>query len=218
MKNLNELIILLNSIDKVDACIIERFVVNLQAKQAESSIIHIMKNTKSKNRMILIVDPQIDFINGTLPVPGAEKAMDALAIYLNDHYEDYSHICVTCDRHNIRHCSFSEFGGSWPSHCVESSVGASIWPPLMDVFMKHPANIHFLYKGEDISKDEYSIFQNPEGAEYLDSIIRYSGITEVDICGLAGDVCVAATLNDAKKIYNKIHFNRLENFIASIGL
>jgi nicotinamidase/pyrazinamidase len=30
-------------------------------------------------RMLLIIDPQIDFINGALPVPGAAKALNALS-------------------------------------------------------------------------------------------------------------------------------------------
>ena len=34
------------------------------------------------NRLLLIVDPQIDFISGSLAVNGAAKAMDALADYL----------------------------------------------------------------------------------------------------------------------------------------
>ena len=33
-------------------------------------------------RMILIVDPQVDFINGSLPVPEALPAMDRLADYI----------------------------------------------------------------------------------------------------------------------------------------
>lgn len=34
------------------------------------------------NKILLIIDPQIDFINGTLPVPGAEGAMNSLADYV----------------------------------------------------------------------------------------------------------------------------------------
>ena len=33
-------------------------------------------------KLLLIVDPQIDFITGTLPVGGAAEAMDALAKYV----------------------------------------------------------------------------------------------------------------------------------------
>ena len=172
--------------------------------------------TEKKNRLLLIVDPQIDFITGSLPVPGAEAAMNALAEYVSQHGKEYTLIAVTCDRHPIRHSSFSEFGGQWPAHCVESSVGAAVWPPLMKALEKYSALVRFLYKGQDIDKEEYSIFQSCKGAEDLDEYIKGYNISDIDICGLAGDVCVANTLRDALKLYPSIHFNILDKFTASL--
>lgn len=176
-----------------------------------------MGNPADLKRMLLIVDPQIDFINGSLPVAGAEKAMDSLACYVDEYGNNYDIICVTCDRHNMRHCSFAEFGGGWPPHCIESSVGAAIWPSLMTSLLKYSDKTHILYKGEDPSKDEYSIFQNPRGASFLDKIIKDKKIDYIDICGLAGDVCVASTLEDGVTIYPDITFYTIEDFIAYIG-
>ncbi len=171
---------------------------------------------ESAHKMLLIVDPQIDFINGTLPVPGAVKAMDDLSEFVKTNAIDYALICVTCDRHPLRHSSFIDFGGIWPIHCVESSVGAAIWPPLMEALMKNSDKIQILYKGEDLGKDEYSIFQSAEGAAKIDSYIKDYGITEIDICGLAGDVCVANTLQDARHLYPNFTFNILYPYIASL--
>lgn len=167
-------------------------------------------------RLLLIVDPQIDFISGSLPVPDAEPAMNALAIYVEAHASDYAIICVTCDRHPLRHTSFSEFGGQWPSHCVESSVGAAVWPPLMKALEKHSDLVRFLYKGESLDKDEYSIFQSAEGiGKMQNSIIDYD-IDEIDICGIAGDICVANTLQDALRLYPTISFHILIPYTASL--
>lgn len=52
-----------------------------------------------KNRLLLIIDPQIDFITGSLPVPGAEQAMNLLSEYLRSNSCDYTHVIVTADRH-----------------------------------------------------------------------------------------------------------------------
>ncbi|MDE5997860.1 MAG: isochorismatase family protein [Muribaculaceae bacterium] len=175
-----------------------------------------MDNPEKTKRMLLIVDPQIDFINGSLPVPGAEKAMDSLAAYVKEYGGNYDMICVTCDRHSMRHCSFAEYGGAWPSHCIESSVGSAIWPPLMTSLLKYSVYTHILYKGEDTTKDEYSIFRNPKGATILDSIIKNNQIDDIDICGLAGDVCVESTLNDGLRRYPNITFNILQDFTAYI--
>ncbi len=172
--------------------------------------------TDRNKRMLLIVDPQIDFITGTLPVPGAEKAMDALARYVGEHGEEYGRIIVTCDRHGLRHSSFKEFGGLWPVHCVESSVGAAVWPPLMQALTAHSLRVTFLYKGEDLYKEEYSIFLSESGRSAMEGFINDEGITEVDICGLAGDVCVSRTLDDAIEAYPDVNYRVLEGFTASL--
>ncbi|MDE7347843.1 MAG: isochorismatase family protein [Muribaculaceae bacterium] len=169
-----------------------------------------------EKRLLLIVDPQIDFITGTLPVPEAASAMDALAEYVNQYGSKYSLICVTCDRHPLHHTSFSDFGGEWPAHCVESSVGAAVWSPIMKALEKHSDSVRFLYKGESLDKDEYSIFQSGKGAAEMDSYIKGVGIEEIDICGLAGDVCVANTLQDALRLYPDIRFHILTQYTASL--
>lgn len=169
------------------------------------------------NRFLLIVDPQIDFITGSLPVPGAEKAMDALSEYVEGHASDYALICVTCDRHPLRHSSFIDFGGQWPAHCVESSIGVAVWPPLMQALEKHSDLVRFLYKGESLGKDEYSIFQSKNGAAEMESYIKEFDIDEIDICGLAGDVCVANTLQDARRLYPAISFHLLPHFTAFLN-
>ena len=49
------------------------------------------------NKLLLIVDPQVDFITGSLPVEGAAKAMDALATYVKEQSEEYSVKIVTAN-------------------------------------------------------------------------------------------------------------------------
>mgnify|MGYP002201998616 FL=1 len=47
--------------------------------------------------MLLVVDPQIDFVSGSLPVPGAAEAMIALAHYIRKHENTYAIRIVTAD-------------------------------------------------------------------------------------------------------------------------
>ena len=90
------------------------------------------------NKALLVVDPQIDFITGSLPVPGAEQAMDKLAEYIKENGAEYTHVIVTADRHPLTHCSFTQNGGEWPRHCVADSVGAAIWPAIMETLYDYP--------------------------------------------------------------------------------
>lgn len=169
-----------------------------------------------ERRMLLIVDPQIDFITGSLPVPDAREAMDALARYVREHGHEYAVICITCDCHPLNHSSFSEFGGKWPPHCVRSSIGAAVWPALMEQLPPYADKLFFLYKGEDRNREEYSIFRSENGAEEFRMLMRRYQITHIDICGLAGDVCVKNTLADALDVYPEIHFRVLPEYIASL--
>lgn len=69
-------------------------------------------------RMLLIVDPQNDFITGSLAVPGAKTKMMRLADF---NLQQYDLICVTLDSHPEDHCSFEINGGIWPKHCIYDS-------------------------------------------------------------------------------------------------
>lgn len=62
-------------------------------------------------KLLLIVDPQIDFITGTLPVAGAAEAMDALAKYVKEQGNEYTVKIVTADWHPYHHSSFADEGG-----------------------------------------------------------------------------------------------------------
>ena len=37
------------------------------------------------NKLLIIVDPQVDFIQGSLSIHGAKEIMNSLATYINDH-------------------------------------------------------------------------------------------------------------------------------------
>ena len=83
---------------------------------------------------LLIVDPQNDFITGTLAVQGAKEKMLKLSDYIKDFKDEYDYVFVTLDTHPIEHCSFKENGGMWPSHCVFLTNGWHMPEYLSDAF------------------------------------------------------------------------------------
>lgn len=82
------------------------------------------------DKILLIVDPQVDFISGSLAVEGAKEKMDALASALQNGEIDCDYIMVTKDFHPSNHCSFKENGGQWPPHCVKGTAGSCVYAPL----------------------------------------------------------------------------------------
>ncbi|MCH4148076.1 MAG: isochorismatase family protein [Prevotella sp.] len=168
------------------------------------------------NSLLLIIDPQIDFISGSLPVAGASEAMDKLAEYVTAHGNDYTHIVATTDWHPYHHCSFKTEGGEWPIHCVQNSIGAAIHTELLRACNNVDARFTVLRKGTSISKEEYSIIQNGDSASKLDELIRQSDVTSVHVCGLAGNICVLNTLKDMMKFYGNEFLTVLPQFSPSL--
>ena len=167
-------------------------------------------------KLLLIVDPQIDFITGTLPVAGAAKAMDVLATYVKEQGNEYTVKIVTADWHPYHHSSFADEGGVWPRHCVQHSVGAAIWESLLVALNESKGGFTLLYKGDSIDKDEYSIMQNKASASILARLVKALKVDQIDICGLAGDICVLNTAKDITSTFENIKLNVLESYSPSL--
>lgn len=167
-------------------------------------------------RALLIVDPQYDFINGSLPVPGAAPAMDALAAHVAENADNWALKIITCDFHPGNHCSFQENGGQWPRHCVAHSKGAAIWESLWNAAYGTPGQCVVLPKGEQAAREEYSIFQAQGAARRIDELFLKHKINDVDICGIAGDICVLNTLKDGVDSLGKSMFTILRHFSPSL--
>lgn len=169
--------------------------------------------------ILLIVDPQNDFITGPLAVKGAKEKMLKLSDYIKDFKDEYDYIFVTLDTHPVEHCSFKENGGIWPSHCIFLTNGWHMPEYLSDAFDRYES--FFVYnKGEHRDKEEYSIFQNEMcGKELTQQLQHFQSQDEdtyVDVCGIAGDYCVLETIKGLKDIINPEHISVLMDLVASI--
>ena len=153
------------------------------------------------NRLLVIIDPQNDFITGSLLVPNAQSAMDKLALYIKEHCEDYDAIILSQDWHPENHMSFIENGGKWPTHCVSGTEGAEIYAPILDaiteVFLTKNKKLDILHvlKGEDHYIEEYSAFENENNLNALVERCKRYNVEQIDFCGLAGDVCVLNSIS-----------------------
>ena len=162
---------------------------------------------------LLLVDIQPDFMpGGNLAVgegdhilPGVRRLMEGGAFGVQ---------AATQDWHPPDHVSFaSRHAGRepmdaiqlhgheqvlWPDHCIQGTEGAELHP---DLPWEHADVV--IRKGTEPQSDSYSGFRNnwdPEGRRPptgLAGYLRERGVEEVYICGLARDVCVFWTAEDA---------------------
>lgn len=155
------------------------------------------------SRALVVVDVQNDFCEGgSLAVEGG--AAVALRISERLHREqaaaeadrEYTVVVATRDHHIDPGSHFSahpDFAESWPPHCVVGTEGAAFHPNLDP----QPFDAVFL-KGEHAAA--YSGFEGKAAdGRPLAQWLREHGVTDVDVCGLATDYCVRATVLDAQR-------------------
>lgn len=82
----------------------------------------------------------------------------------------------------------------WPAHCVQNTWGAQLHNDLSVV-----ENAVELRKGTNSDVDSYSAFSDNRKAASttLDAQLKAKRVTDVYVCGLAYDICVAATAINA---------------------
>lgn len=163
-----------------------------------------------ENKLIFIIDEQYDFIEGgKLGVNGGLTACQNTVKLMEENSFNFK--ILTCDFHPFNHSSFKDFGGQWPSHCVEHTFGASIHEDVLTTSFKTSGITRVLTKGTTVETEEYSIFQNPLQHSYLTELLSLNNFKEIHICGIAAEYCVLNTLKDlinyvdGSKIY--VHLN-----------
>lgn len=169
------------------------------------------------NKLLLLVDVQYDFINGSLAVDGAPVIMDALANYIASQPKGtFASIVMTADFHPYGHASFKDNGGLWPVHCVQHSHGAAIYQPVFEAVMNLYPEAQVLTKGDDAAVDEYSIMANKASAKKLLELIENRSIEEIYVAGLCGDYCVGDSIKDLVAAGHGDKIRILTRFIGNI--
>ncbi len=180
----------------------------------------VVEEVKLPNRMLIIVDPQIDFTTGSLATAKGPESMDYLAKALdNGAWKNYSWIIVTQDAHPANHCSFVEQGGVFPPHCVQGTEGMNVYPALQEVLTALTQNIpdiHYMQKGDLFDKEEFSIFQNANSGDKLRKTIEGMAFEGIDICGIATDYCVYETTKDLMAFYPAKQIRIVTNCLAAV--
>ena len=175
--------------------------------------------TVKENRMLIIVDPQIDFTTGSLATAKGPEAMDRLAQAIdNGVLDQYTWVIVTQDAHPANHCSFVENGGVFPPHCVQGTEGMKVYPALEKALVDSKfSNYHYMIKGDLADREEFSIFQNAHSGEKLsNTITEMETFVGIDVCGIATDYCVYETVKDLMAIYPAKQIRVVTNCVAAV--
>lgn len=152
-------------------------------------------------KILLVVDVQKDFIDGTLGSEAAQKTLPAIQKYVEDFRETLisnKAIIFTQDCHSMADNTVEM--QQVPSHCVHNTIGSAIMIPIAadeNIFVKH-----------DFMMDMYD-------AATIKSIIDNhhtdNTIDEIEIIGYCTDICVISNALLLRKICPKIQITILED-------
>jgi nicotinamidase/pyrazinamidase len=170
---------------------------------------------------LILVDVQPDFMpggalachEGDAIVPGIDRLLRRRL---------FKHSVATQDWHPRGHISFASMHAGttpfqqiqlhgypqtlWPDHCVQDTPGAALHPAID----WSPVDL-ILRKGSNPEVDSYSGFRENHGphgsrpSTGLAGWLRERGVDEVYVAGLARDVCVLWTVQDALALGFRAH-------------
>ncbi len=154
------------------------------------------------SRALLIVDVQNDFTEGgALAVAGGNAVASGISRLLRRSVDEYALVVASRDWHDADNDNGGhfaapggkpDFAGTWPVHCVGGTYGAAYHPSVPAV----QVDVH-IYKGQ--GKPAYSAFDgHTNGGRSLESILAETGVTDLDVVGIATDYCVLASVRDAR--------------------
>lgn len=141
--------------------------------------------------LLLMVDVQVDFCpGGALPIEKGDEVVGILNGWVKAAQAAGIPIYASRDWHPRSHLSFKEQGGPWPPHCVQDTPGADFHPQLM-----LPPDAEILTKGTRFDQDQNSVFDQTGLTPWLKRL----KVRRVFVGGLAQDVCVLASVLDARE-------------------
>ncbi|WP_336249885.1 cysteine hydrolase family protein [Stomatohabitans albus] len=148
----------------------------------------------SPDMALVVVDVQHDFAHpeGSLFVTGAPAAIPHIVGLVTAAQAAGAPVIYTADWHPEDTAHFNQ----WPVHCVGGTPGADLMPEL-------PPTTYPIIKKGIHGEDAYSGFTMSDpvtgkrSSTDLEAVLATTGVQELVIVGIATDVCVRATVQDA---------------------
>lgn len=133
-------------------------------------------------KALVVVDYQVDFVNGALGFAGAEKLEPIILEKIENCRRNGGQVIFTLDTHGENYLETAE-GRQLPiPHCVDGTAGHKLFGKVAQAVRE-----------EDI------VIKKPSfGSLELADLLKKCGFAEVELCGLVTDICVISNAIIAK--------------------
>ena len=125
------------------------------------------------SKVLIVVDYQIDFVNGALGFPGAENIESEIISLVKEFKENGETVIFTKDTHFAEYLNTVEGKNLPVKHCIKGTEGHNLTPNLE----KEVDNCRVFEK---------ETFPSLELGNYLKEL----NPSEIYLCGLVSDICV----------------------------
>lgn len=125
-------------------------------------------------KCLIVVDYQVDFVNGTLGFDGAEKLENTIARKISEYRAEDADVIFTLDTHQSDYLKTFE-GKILPiEHCIEYTKGHELYGEIKSMVQTND---------KVFKKCTY-------GSEALFDYLRKCDYKEIELCGLVSNICV----------------------------
>lgn len=133
------------------------------------------------NKVLIVVDYQIDFVNGALGFPGAEKIEPNIIALVREFKANGDEVIFTKDTHFDEYLDTEEGKNLPVKHCIKGTEGHELTPNLRK-------------EVENCLVIEKYTFPSLE----LGNILQTKDVGEIHLCGLVSNICVISNAVIAK--------------------
>lgn len=130
-------------------------------------------------KLLVVVDYQVDFVNGTLGFENADKLDSVIANKIKQYRQENNDVIFTFDTHCDDYMSTEEGKNLPVMHCIKATEGHKLFGEVAKLF--------------DENKDIY--FEKPTFPSLeLGLYLKHKNYDEVEVCGLVSNICVLSNV------------------------
>lgn len=147
-------------------------------------------------KILVVVDMQNDFIDGSLGSEAAKKIVPNVAKKIRD-WDGI--VLATCDTHDANYLESQEGEHLPVEHCIENTHGWLYNDEVRDAIAEKDANWQFY---GFVTKDTFGAVGLPQAInEIIDEMDSIEDETEIEFIGLDTDICVISNALLAKAYF-----------------
>ena len=173
-------------------------------------------------KVLVVIDVQNDFVDGSLGTPEAQAIVPNVAKYIEEHADPNTLVIFTKDTHEEDYMDTLE-GKKLPvPHCIKGTPGHGIVDPVFiaysNVITKY-ADAYVVYPYTDMNpiRIEKPTFGSIELQNVLYDINENHGIEEVTLMGIDTSICVLSNAILAKATLPETEVNVVANCCSSVS-